>query len=431
MKLITIITALLISTTCFSQEKDALNYIKDHAVVIDTNNDDLKDIALLKNAFAERRIIAMGEATHGTHEFQATKFKVFRYLVTEMHFKVFGLEAGFAESLKVNDYILYGKGDPKQAIRGMRYWMWNTKDFLKMVEWMRTYNIDKPIDQKIKFYGFDMQMDAAAIKLITSNLKKLDSTYFNVHFSAFPGLRISYVRLTDAKKDSVKTLLTELNSYINNQEVDLLKLFSENEVAYLKHSLTILQQCFDLNDNTDSNMVTSLQKRDKCMAENVEWMLNFEGPDSKVMLWTHDGHINKANASFGDNMGMTLAKAYGKQYYCIGFDFNRGSFKAEDLIAKDLKTFTVDDAYKGSTSRILSAVPIPEFFIDIDSAVISGSVAKGFFTQQLRMRSVGSNFDSKKELGYYTTGALYNMYDGLIFVNDTKSTVELDQYANY
>jgi erythromycin esterase len=426
-KLIVFIFILLASITCFGQEKDALNYIKDHAVVIDTNTDDLKDIALLKDELATKRIVGMGEATHGTHEFQALKFSVFKFLVTEMHYKLFGLEAGFAESLVVNDYILYGKGNAKQAIRGMHYWMWSNKDFLKMIEWMRTYNSDKPMEQRIRFYGFDMQLDGYAIQFITSSLKKLDSVYFNTHFSAFPNQHIAYVKFTDSKKDSTQVLLNSVKTYINDQEDNLLKLFSKDELAYLKHSLVLLQQCFDLNTDHTNMMIASLQKRDKYMAENVEWILNFEGPKSKVMLWAHNGHISKSNRMFGDNMGSELAKVYKDHYYSIGFDFNKGSFKAADLKAQNNKIFTVGDAYKGSSSRILSAVPIPAFFIDIDEAVESGSAAKTLFTQKLRMRSIGLNFDSKNEAMFYTSGELYNMYDGLIFVNDTTGIIGLDQ----
>jgi erythromycin esterase len=427
MKLIVFISIVLASINCFGQDKNALKYINDYAVVIDTNINDLKDIDLLKDEFVTKRIIGMGEATHGTHEFQVTKFRVFKYLVTEMHFKIFGLEAGFAECLQVNDYILYGKGNVKQAIRGMRYWMWSNRDFLRMIEWMRCYNADKPMEQKIKFYGFDMQLDAAALQLITESLKKLDIGYFNAHFNTFPNLHIAYTKFTNSKKDSTQAQLSEIKSYIDSQESNLFKYFTKNEVAYLKHSLLLLQQCVDLNINSDNGMVASMQKRDKYMAENIEWILNFEGPENKIMLWAHNSHISKANVPFGVNMGSALAKVYKDEYYAIGFDFNRGAFKALDLNARNNQVFTVSDAYKGSSSRILSTISIPEFFIDIDKAVTSGSAAEAFFTKKLKMRSIGLNFDIKNESGFYISGALYNMYDSLIFVNETTSIIGLDQ----
>jgi len=56
---------------------------------------------------------------------------------------------------------------------------------------MRVYNAGKPDEEKIKFYGFDMQLDAAGIQLITNCLKKLDRNYFCIHFNNFPNLHVS------------------------------------------------------------------------------------------------------------------------------------------------------------------------------------------------------------------------------------------------
>jgi len=117
MRLLAFIFLLSTTITCFAQDKNVLNYIKDHAIVIDTNLNDLKDIALLKDELDSKRIIGVGKATHGTHEFHVAKFRIFKYLVTELHYKIFGLEAGFAESLQVNNYILNGNSDPRPAIR--------------------------------------------------------------------------------------------------------------------------------------------------------------------------------------------------------------------------------------------------------------------------------------------------------------------------
>src|SRR5471030_3003404 len=105
----------LIQHYSFAQNTDAVKYIKDNAIVIDTNSnsENLKDLSYLKSTLEGKRVIGMGEATHGTEQFQTTKFRVLKYLVTQMNYKLFGIEANFTECRRVNDYVLYGKGDAK------------------------------------------------------------------------------------------------------------------------------------------------------------------------------------------------------------------------------------------------------------------------------------------------------------------------------
>ncbi|WP_267162792.1 hypothetical protein [Halovenus salina] len=56
------------------------------------------------------RIIALGEATHGTREFFQLKHRFLRYLV-ERGAGVFALEANAPETLATNDSVVHGEGD--------------------------------------------------------------------------------------------------------------------------------------------------------------------------------------------------------------------------------------------------------------------------------------------------------------------------------
>jgi erythromycin esterase len=59
------------------------------------------------------------------------------FLVERMGFTVFGIEANWPESLAINDYVLNGNGDPAEALAGLYFWTWNTKEVLDMIQWMR------------------------------------------------------------------------------------------------------------------------------------------------------------------------------------------------------------------------------------------------------------------------------------------------------
>jgi len=96
----------IINCSLYAQNTDTLNYIRQNAVVIDTAAADTgySDLMPLKNVLANRRIIGLGEATHGTQEFQAIKFRVVKFLVEQMGYRFFAIEANFTECRRINDY---------------------------------------------------------------------------------------------------------------------------------------------------------------------------------------------------------------------------------------------------------------------------------------------------------------------------------------
>jgi len=433
-KFFSLILLSVISLTLKAQNNDTLNYIKQNAISIDTgiNTIGYNDLIPLIPTLQNRRLIGMGEATHGTHEFQAVKFRMLKFLVEKMGYRLFGIEANFTKCRQVDDYVLYGKGDARTAINGTYFWTWKTKEMLQMVEWMHTYNLNKPDTTKVKFYGFDMQYDSVACKLIKDKLIKLDSNYYKAHFYSLSNLRIAvkssqvYTKFSKQGADSVKALLNNIKAYIDANRVLFLKLYSAENMEYLKRDVRLVEQCLDMdleyNKHQYNNHGYWSDKngsaiRTRCMAENVEWILDHEAPDSKMMIWAHNFHIGKTD------MGSYLKKKYTNQYYAIGFDFNKGTFRAVDLIDhRGLTNFTVGNAEPGSSGNIFSQFNIPAFFFDIESTVKTNSPAKSFFTKTLRHRSISAGYGDTWESNMYLPEPLYSYFDGLIFINDTTPT---------
>ncbi|MHC4941235.1 MAG: erythromycin esterase family protein [Planctomycetota bacterium] len=135
------------------------------------------DLAFLKKVIGDARIVSLGETTHGSREIFQMKHRLLEFLATEMGFSIFSIEACMPESYAVNDYVEFGKGDPKQLIRGMYFWTWRTEEVRAMVEWMRSFNAAGK--GPLRFTGFDMQTPRLAIKNVLAytgedpGLKKL------------------------------------------------------------------------------------------------------------------------------------------------------------------------------------------------------------------------------------------------------------------
>ncbi|MBU7024169.1 MAG: erythromycin esterase family protein [Theionarchaea archaeon] len=116
-----------------------------------------EDLMPLKEVIGDARIVALGEATHGTHEFFEMKHRLTEFLVEEMGFTIFAMEAGCGECTAIDGYVRTGRGDPKVLLRNTNYWVWNTEEVLTMIQWMRQHNESSDSAAQVNFFGFDMR----------------------------------------------------------------------------------------------------------------------------------------------------------------------------------------------------------------------------------------------------------------------------------
>ena len=104
-----------------------------------------------------KKIIALGEATHGNAEFQQLKLDVFRKMVEDYNVRGFALEGDFGGCEQVNRYIHGGDGTAQEAAAEIGFAIYRTEEMAKLISYMREYNAGAAAGDDIRFYGFDMQ----------------------------------------------------------------------------------------------------------------------------------------------------------------------------------------------------------------------------------------------------------------------------------
>ncbi|WP_373497012.1 hypothetical protein [Aquiflexum sp.] len=95
-------------------------WLKQHSIpvkYIEAGND-FSDLLPLKKILQDVQIVGLGEATHGTKEFFQIKHRLMEFLVTQMDYTAFALEASYSDCQPINDYILTGKGDRAKVLTG-------------------------------------------------------------------------------------------------------------------------------------------------------------------------------------------------------------------------------------------------------------------------------------------------------------------------
>ena len=133
----------------------------------------------------------MGESTHGTSEFIQNKKKLIEYLVTQEKFTGIILESPFTTTIKLNQYIINGKGRPREIVADLGYIMWSTEEFIALIKWLRQHNLKADTKSKVHIYGMDF------FSKLSYGIKEVVS-YFSKHNNGF--------------KEATKNIIQELET---------------------------------------------------------------------------------------------------------------------------------------------------------------------------------------------------------------------------
>jgi erythromycin esterase-like protein len=175
--LIAFLLLLTVATVSAQQADPIVEWIRSHALPLKTPEagNGFDDLRPLQKLIGDARIVSLGEATHGSREFFQLKHRMLEFMAGEMGFSIFSIEANMPEAYRLNDYVLEGKGDPAQLLRGMYFWTWDTEEVLAMIRWMREFN--KSGKGRVQFTGFDMQTPTVASSIVRDFTSRYDAPF--------------------------------------------------------------------------------------------------------------------------------------------------------------------------------------------------------------------------------------------------------------
>jgi erythromycin esterase len=374
-------------------------------------DEDLRPLAAM---VGKAQVVALGEATHGTREFFQLKHRVLEYLVSEMGFTVFAIEANWPESLAIDDYVLHGKGDAAQALGGLFY-IWNTAEVLDMIEWMRAFNADAAHRHKVRFFGFDMQSAGLARGAVAAYLDRVDARYASEMAARLDGFpddpRRAARAVSTAGLATAKALVERLDAHRS----DYVARSSREEWELVRQHAVILEQSAALADPRQPD------DRDRAMADNVGWILGQQPPGTRMVLWGHNAHVNYGKERGGYTpMGEFLRRKLGSGYLSIGFLFDQGAFQAMRVGGRDLMglhEISVGPSPIDSLAAVFHRTGLALGLLDLRSCPRSGAVG-AWLTSPHAVREAGAFFPGEPQMWTVPT-AVTERFDGLVYVDRT------------
>ena len=365
----------------------------------------LLDLAPLESAIGPARVVAMGEATHGTSEFFSLKDRIFRLLATKMGFTVFAMETPWISGLAIDKYITTGQGDARAALSGT-FAVWDNQEVLDLIEWMRAYNLTRGNRPPLRFVGIDMQDDPAALSAVILNFVK----------AARPAdlplvtTRIACLRARGGATADCARTIADVESMVTDEAKSTP--LPREDVLQAEHAATVARQQAQME--SEPGLIDQVNSRDRSMAANLEWFATTAFPHARIAVWAHDGHVMTSNTSGMIPMGTYLRKRYGENYYVIGFGFDRGSVSPNGIVA----TLMVPPAPSYAVEQLFDSSGEPLFGLNFSRIRVQTPLGALLSSRQ-PMRTLGA-FTTAAELADSQTFGnvrLTDSFDSLIFVD--------------
>jgi protein-L-isoaspartate(D-aspartate) O-methyltransferase len=126
--------------------------------------------------FADRRVVLLGEASHGTSEFYRARAAITRRLIEAHGFEIVAVEADWPDAAAVDRHVrlLEARTAAETPFRRFPTWMWRNTDVAEFVEWLRAHNADRVADDRAAFYGLDIYNMSGSIAAVLAYLDKVD-----------------------------------------------------------------------------------------------------------------------------------------------------------------------------------------------------------------------------------------------------------------
>jgi erythromycin esterase len=400
------------------------------------------DLQFLKEMMGDARVVSLGEATHGTREFFQMKHRILEFLVKEMDFNVFAIEATWPEANRLNDFVHTGEGDPEVLLSGLYFWTWNTQEVLDMILWMRAHNQNPGDDPTVSFLGFDMQSAGMAIHNVIEYLEVVDpvgaagaSAHYAcmIPFANGPRGSVEFGaqhqnQSQDYRDACVKELEVVLNSLLAHRE-EYEAASSIPEFAMAERSARVVLQFEDMASARTQGA------RDYYMAENAIWLLDQAGPDAKIVLWAHNGHVAD-NPNYGESvsMGYYLRREYQDDIVIAGFDFFQGGFRAVTYLGY-AGYGGVEDHFIGPASTLsyegyFHSAGMDRMILDTRGVNLE-TPATSWLAGPRLIRSIGAVFSPNNPDAYSYEVSIPSFYDLMIYFDSTSAAVGLPfKYPN-
>ena len=432
--------------------RDVLADLGRAARPIEGSDDDYDE---LLDEVADRRVVLIGEATHGTSEFYAERARITRRLIVDHGFTVVAAEADWPDAYRVNRYVLGLSDDhsAEQALTDFRRfptWMWRNTEVVRFVDWLREHN-DRLTDpmRMARFHGLDLYSLRASMDAVVSYLDRVDpdeAQRARERYSCFDhvdaeghayGFALAHRQAVPCESEVVAQLIALRRQAAEYASRD--GWLAEDELFCAEQNAVVVRDAEEYYQQMYRAEVSSWNLRDRHMAATLDALLDhFDRRPTgtsrtKVVVWEHNSHIGDARATGmsvrGElNVGQLARQRYGGHAVAlIGMTTYDGEVTAAADWGRPARRRTVRAALPESYEHLLHEAVVDggapaRFWLPMYDAAVSDAVA-----QPRLERAIGVVYRPETErASHYFPARLDQQFDAVVHLDRTSALQPLD-----
>ena len=391
----------------------------------------------LFDRFADRRVVLLGESSHGTSEFYRARAAITRRLMEKHGFTILAVEADWPDAAAVDRYVRHRpRGTPAEPpFQRFPTWMWRNTDVAAFIGWMRGHNERiAGLDDRAGFYGLDIYNMSGSIAAVLDYLDEVDP-------QAAAIARERYGCLTPWQKEPStygRAVLTSGYRKCEQMVIDQCRELLEKRLEYAAQD----SESF-LDAAQNARLVTSAERyyrimyyggaeswnlRDTHMFETLSHLLEARGPQARAVVWAHNSHIGDARCTDmgtarGElNIGQLCRERFGEAAALIGFGTHAGTVAAATDWGGDMEIKRVRPSHRDSYERLCHDAGAPRFLLDFgrDEALSRR------LSEPRQERFIGVIYRPETEMmSHYADASLSRQFDAFAWFDETSAVTPL------
>ncbi|GAB7038751.1 MULTISPECIES: erythromycin esterase family protein [Catenuloplanes] len=383
----------------------------------------------LLDRIGDRRVVMLGEATHGTHEFYRWRSEITKRLITEYGFSFVGVEGDWPDCARIDRSVRCAAdapSDPRAALALFERWptwMWANDEVADFCRWLRRHNASREPAGRVGFHGLDLYSLWESLREILDYLHRSAPDALDEARAAFrcfepfgedPQRYATATRFVPAGcEDEVVALLRRLAGD-TTFDAGFDAGFGARQNAEVVAGAEAYYRAM-VRGGPDSWNV-----RDRHMDATLARLLDHRGPDAKAVVWAHNTHVGDARgsdmAAAGEvTIGGLARDRFGAEHVAlVGIAGGPGSVIAGRSWGGATEELPVPPGRHGSLEALLTEHAPPE------AVLLFPAARPALLTDTVPHRAIGVVYRPERESwGNYVPTVLADRYDHLVWFATT------------
>ncbi|PIW55391.1 MAG: protein-L-isoaspartate O-methyltransferase [Sphingomonadales bacterium CG12_big_fil_rev_8_21_14_0_65_65_10] len=397
-----------------------------------------KDFAAAFDRFADRRIVMLGECSHGTHEFYAARAGITRRLVKRHGFSIVAVEGDWPDAAAYHRFI---RGQEKSeganpAFQRFPTWMWRNTVMPPFLRDLRDINANLPDVRKAGFYGLDIYNMSGSIEAILAYLDENDPEAAQVARERYGCLHPWQADPTVYGRMALREGFAECEEAVVRQCRDLLDRALESDGGGFSAAMNarLVASAERYYRVMYYGGAESWNLRDSHMTDTLAHLLEHGGPNSKAVVWAHNSHIGDARATDmgavrGEhNLGQLARERWGDEVALVGFGTHTGSVSAASDWDGEREVKAVIPSRRDSYERLCHDSGVKRFLLDLTAdPALSQRLSK-----PLLERFIGVIYRPETERwSHYIEAVLPRQFDAYCWFDETSALEPLEEHEGH